>query len=197
MKSRLAIRLLLAWGASAGLVAAREQNITVIIRDFAEVPDTIMRGARTQAENVLGTAGVMIAWISEPAYTIPLSKISLPTELVLDILPAGVTRRNLDPGALGYAVPPEAGAFGSYAGILYERVQRLAGADKSLSMVLGSAFAHELGHLLLGPGRHALSGIMKETWGRAELRLAAEGRLEFHAAERRLLRRNFLRRLEA
>jgi hypothetical protein len=192
-----AMGMMRVWGAPASPLLAPDQQITVVVRDFAAVPEVIMRGGKAQAEALLGAAGVIIEWVQQPTYAIPLSGTSLRTELVLDILPSGVTRRNLDPGALGYAVPPQSGPFGSYAGVLYNRVQQLTRAGPSASVLLGYAFAHELGHLLLGPRRHALSGIMKAQWGPAELKLAGEGRLGFHAAERRLLRKNFLFRVQA
>ena len=195
MTSRYLTGVVIIWAVAARPLPSPAQHITVIVRDFAGVPDVILHGAETQADRILGTAGVLITWVEQPAYEI--SGTSRPEVLVVDILPAGVTRRNLDPGALGYAVPPDSGPFGSYAGILYERVQQLSTADRSPNMILGYAFAHELGHLLLGPRRHAVSGIMKAKWGRAELKLAAEGRFAFHAAERRRLRRNFLLRLQA
>jgi len=195
MKSRLMTGLLMIGASTARAVEAPVQHITVIVRDFAGIPDATLRGAETQAEGILGTAGVPIAWVEQPAYD--TSRTPRPTELVVDVLPADVTRRNLDPGALGYAVPPQSGPFGSYAGILYGRVQQVSATGTSASVVLGYAIAHELGHLLLGPGRHALSGVMKANWAHADLVLAAEGRFGFQPAERQRLRKNFLLRLEA
>jgi hypothetical protein len=195
MKSRLMTGVAMIRAVAARGAEAAPQHITVIVRDFAGIPDVTLRGAETEADRILGTAGVLIAWVEQPTYN--TSRTPRPTELVVDILPAHVSRRNLDAGALGYAVPPESGTFGSYAGILYGRVQKINATGTSPFVVLGYAIAHELGHLLLGPGRHALSGVMKANWSHADLVLAAEGRFGFQHAERRRLRKNFLLRLEA
>jgi hypothetical protein len=47
--------------------------------------------------------------------------------------------------------------------------------------------AHEIGHLLLGRNSHSVSGIMRGTWGSAELRAIAQGALRFTRGERKRL----------
>jgi hypothetical protein len=43
-------------------------------------------------------------------------------------------------------------------------------------------WAHELGHLLMGPG-HRANGIMRAAWGRKELEALHQRRLKFQQAE--------------
>jgi hypothetical protein len=49
-------------------------------------------------------------------------------------------------------------------------------------VLLGYIIAHELGHLLLGPG-HAPSGIMRATWDMNDLEAIRQGRLKFSREE--------------
>jgi len=109
---------------------------------------------------------------------------------VVHLLPAGATRRDAVPGTLGFALPPEKGSFGTFAGVLYDRVERLRSASLSTWVVLGYAMAHELGHLLLGVGSHAPSGVMKSEWHQKELQMAAQGTLVFRNEECRQIQNN-------
>jgi len=54
-------------------------------------------------------------------------------------------------------------------------------------VVLGEAAAHELGHLLLGPG-HARDGIMRANWTRQDLESASRGGLQFTGDEAAILK---------
>ena len=95
-----------------------------------------------------------------------------PLTLVLHILPPGATRRQTDPGSAGFAVPPEDGGFGAFAGVFHDRVRELATSINEAE-VLGHVVAHELGHLLLGTGQHSAGGIMKGEWRYKQIILAA------------------------
>jgi hypothetical protein len=53
--------------------------------------------------------------------------------------------------------------------------------------LLGWTIAHELGHLLLGPG-HSLTGIMTGQWGDKEMAAIAKRWLGFHEEERSRIR---------
>jgi len=56
--------------------------------------------------------------------------------------------------------------------------------DASVSILLGDALAHEIGHVLLGGTDHAPGGIMKARWGKADFQDAAMGLLAFNSSER-------------
>jgi len=73
--------------------------------------------------------------------------------------------------------------------VYYEAVETLA-ASKLIEpkTLLGCVMAHELGHLLLGPG-HAPSGIMRAAWDAADLNRIRQGRLHFNPAEDARMRR--------
>jgi hypothetical protein len=69
------------------------------------------------------------------------------------------------------------------AEVYYEAVQQFASQrDVEPGVLLGCVIAHELGHLLLGPG-HAPHGIMRAAWNNLELDEMRFGRLKFNSAE--------------
>jgi hypothetical protein len=175
------------------------QPLTVIVHNYADVGVPMLERAQREAARILGTAGAEVKWVNcrNNVETSPLcGKRPDSTELVLDLLPAGTSRRGTSEGALGYAIPPKSSTFGSYAGVLFDRVERLSVRSVSKSVVLGHAMAHELGHLLLEPGWHAPSGIMMSEWHRKELHKAAQGNLVFRTADRRTIEENIRRRVE-
>jgi hypothetical protein len=190
------LRPLLAGVLLASASTAGAQPLTVHIRDFTRIHERKLERAQRHAARVLKTAGVELTWVtcrngSEGACPAPPD----PTEFIMDLLPAGTTRGLAGPTALGYALQPDSGSFASNAGVLYDRVQRLDSGRASETILLGHAIAHELGHLLLGPGRHSAAGIMKADWNSRDLELAGQGRLAFHSEERRHIQANVQRRL--
>jgi len=73
--------------------------------------------------------------------------------------------------------------------VYYEAVQSLAaGKQVDPARLLGYVMAHELGHLLLGPG-HAAKGIMRPSWDLSDLEAMSQGRLKFSPAEGVRMRR--------
>ena len=65
----------------------------------------------------------------------------------------------------------------------YQAVQTL-GTTKQIELtpLLGYVIAHELGHLLLGPG-HAPNGVMRAVWSPMDLGAIRRGCLRFGPAE--------------
>jgi len=60
------------------------------------------------------------------------------------------------------------------------------GADSD--SVIGCVMAHELGHLLLGPG-HVPDAIMRASWGTGDLEAIRRRRLVFNRAQNTVIRR--------
>lgn len=188
----LAILAIFAAVCSANAV---QPHISVLVFNYAVVPPTMLRTAEAEADRVLTSSDVGLVWIEcsvDPAHPGPdrscLDK-PRPSELLLHILPAGVTRRQTDVNALGFATVTSGTEFAYYAGIFYDRIVQIARGPQA-SALLGHTIAHELGHLLLGAGQHSNSGIMKPDWGRNELALENIERFRFSAAERRRIARN-------
>ena len=69
------------------------------------------------------------------------------------------------------------------AEVYYEAALQFASQrDVEPGVLLGCVMAHELGHLLLGPG-HTRHGIMRPAWNSLELDEMRFGRLKFDPAE--------------
>jgi len=69
----------------------------------------------------------------------------------------------------------------TYCDAIHELAQLYSIASDD--QVLGYTMAHELGHLLIGPG-HRSDGIMRAAWGRQELESLKRRHLTFNAWER-------------
>lgn len=73
--------------------------------------------------------------------------------------------------------------------VYYQSVRALAGTQEAEpALLLGYVIAHELGHLLLGPG-HTPEGVMHAAWGRRDLEAIRQGRMRFTPAEGARMRR--------
>ena len=68
-------------------------------------------------------------------------------------------------------------------------------AEPPVALILGHVSAHEIGHLLLGPGAHGHDGIMRAGWSRQDLQQAAWGQLVFTDEESGRLRATLISRL--
>lgn len=72
---------------------------------------------------------------------------------------------------------------GYIADVYYEVVASVAaGQEVELPALLGYVIAHELGHLLLGPGHNA-KGIMRAGWDLRDIQAIRQGCLKFSPAE--------------
>jgi len=176
-------------------------SISVLVFDYAGVSGEILDAGLSSAKRILKSGGVEVVWVHCPVAPELLAAVRLcrdapgPLSLVLHILPPGATRRQTEPGAVGWAVPPAAGGFGAFAGVFYDRVQRLE-MRVSGGFGLGHVIAHELGHLLLGTGQHSAGGVMQGNWRGKQMVLATQGFLQFGPGERvRILRNMQLRTL--
>lgn len=85
---------------------------------------------------------------------------------------------------LGFAQPAGEGEVRRVATVFYSRVEEVTAATNSLTgEVLGTALAHELGHLLLGKGAHSRGGLMRCPWDTEELLALHRGQLLFDSAQ--------------
>ena len=50
---------------------------------------------------------------------------------------------------------------------------------EAISQVLANTTCHEIGHLLVGPGKHSLAGLMSARWSEKEIKQLAKGYLPF------------------
>ena len=180
----------------------REPVLTIRVYDYASERSTVVDRALGLASRILAKGGVRSVWllcatsdtrqvVDEGCRTNP----GLP-EILLRLLPKSQKAISGTSNAtLGYALIPTSG-LGYMAGV---RMDRVAQYVKRLGVprdaVLGYVMAHEVGHLLLGAGSHAVSGIMAEQWGWNEL--AARGGLRFLPRAAQRIRANVLERVRA
>jgi hypothetical protein len=199
MRNLLAGSIFLALIITSGPNAVAEP-ILVLVHNYAGVEATVLKRAERSAARVLGTGGVQVKWFDCSEAAEALQQCQDPprsSALVLHLLPSGATRRAAPAGSLGFAVPPEPGQFGSFAGVFYDRVERLSSRGFNEPMILGHAMAHEIGHLLLGVEGHSDDGIMKAEWHRKELKQATNEALIFDAVQRNSITQTLKARLLA
>ena len=166
--------------------------LTVRVYNYAGMEKRILAEAQRQAASILNRAGAKTDWIgcavsatqvrSEPGCAKPLAG----PEVVLKLLSHAMARKGKQPAnTFGFAVPTSPAGLGS-AYIFVKEAEQLAfygpfsvGYDAARAVVLGHVIAHEIGHLLLGPGSHSRTGIMSCPWSQAELKQIATTHLSF------------------
>jgi hypothetical protein len=100
--------------------------------------------------------------------------------------------------AFGVAAEGGEGEFGGDAWIFYDQIKEPAvRGELSLTQILGSVIAHELGHLLLGTNSHSRTGLMRARWSREELLAADLGELNFSKSECERIRNSLVARSQA
>ncbi len=186
--------------------AAEAPAITVHLYDLAGVPGEALAQATGVTTRIYAAAGVPLQWVQHEA---PTAKLGLgnpfrpsptPAEVSVRLLPEQLSERLAGPASpiVGLAYPVGEGVYRYLATLLYDKVVFAARSyGVSTSWLLGHLIAHELGHVLLGPGAHARATIMACTWNRDEVRDAKRGWLRFTATQAETLRSNVAIRLAA
>ncbi len=150
--------------------------VVLHLSNIAGAPAQLVATAQTEVARTYSAMGVPIVWRSHQAITDARA-----IQVVLLPLETGGLRQSKG-SVMGAAVHTPEGTGVAY--VYYRRVaQQAQQYDVPYAMVLASAIAHELGHLLLGSHEHAPAGLMRACWRREEFRQAAQGRLRFSAAE--------------
>jgi hypothetical protein len=184
MASKFRIMSLIAILGIALLSGAQTQGypqITVIVRPTAEVPIDLLSDAEDRAARIFEKAGVSVQWLNcfhrggaflEQACAEPPTR----ADLVIQVIPRA---RNAADLVFGMSFVDADG--GVFADIFFDRVQQLHAQNPqiSLSRLLGSVIAHELGHLLLGEHSHSSRGLMQAHWSSEQLKRLEMGNLLF------------------
>ena len=149
----------------------------MFVQNQAGVSLSTLSRAEEVVTHIFAASGIELRWSN-----VPVQGRYLRTA----ILDRGL--HGLPEHALAFAtlLPP---GNASYAGVSLPSVATVAESeDIPLAIVLGASMAHEIGHVLLGSAAHAPSGIMSRRFARAQLQMAAAGRLLFTRRESRELR---------
>ena len=144
------------------------------IANLSGAPDPVVHIAREEVTRVYASIGVPLEWRDPGDADADRRSVM---RVVLLPYETGDLRRS-ENRVMGAAVRTVNGNAIAY--VFYRRVQ--AEADRyrvSTGLVLGSAIAHELGHLLLPLAAHAPTGLMRACWSRDEFNRAEQGQLRF------------------
>lgn len=184
------------------LLAARahpsqaDENITISVRiyNYANLDPGSLSEAQRRAATLFKHAGLIVSWMPCPVSdgcSQPLGT----GDIVLNLLSDKAGRRLLQSSeTLGLAVPGGSSRLGT-AYVFVKKVDDLAltgrfsvRSDIARAVVRAHVIAHEIGHLLLGPGAHSNDGIMSWPWSSAVVKRIADMNLFFRPEEARLMR---------
>ena len=147
-------------------------RVDVVVVNLPQLRPHDLSAALSTAARLYRTTPVRPHWITQNT---PYSKAlpgSAPKRLIILLDQPALTNFSVRDQTLGIALSDR--AF-----ILLPRIQQLAAAKQvPVSAILGVVIAHELGHLLLGPG-HSPSGVMRPFCGHPEFDLAQRGQPGF------------------
>jgi hypothetical protein len=171
----------------------RGLGITVRVHNFAGVPGDTLSKAEEMATIILRTAGAQLLWVGCPLDAADAPDYSACQEPLglrgLDLSIVPIAPSDTPEHTLGLTPMTVEGERASLADIFYNRVTEQADATRqSLSLTLGHAVAHEIGHVLLRTSLHSSNGIMRAEWTAEDLLLAAQGQLLFTPEESERIR---------
>ncbi|MCC6857597.1 MAG: hypothetical protein IT158_03495 [Bryobacterales bacterium] len=169
-------------------------QVRVLVYNYAGLPDREAGRAQREAGRIYREIGVQIEWTDCPvsgegARPEACHSRRGPSNFELRLLSRSMVKGlPFASTAMGYALQPHDGP-GSLANVFAHRAADLASnRDLDQGLILGHLIAHELAHLLLGPGGHSSRGLMRDGWGKRELAWAAQGSLTFLPAEAERIR---------
>ena len=206
----LSISLLVTLGwadasAASRLQAKQNPLVTVRIYDHAKLRPTTLRKAEKEAARIFRLAGIDTIWLHCPLTEEELAGNRVcerdfgKSSLVLRILPESKARvLARDPREFGIAHLSERGGFATDASVFSHRAAELAETIiASKAVVLGHVLAHEMGHLLLGAGRHSSEGLMMAGWRAEQLHHVSKGQLVFTPKQAARMLSNVRKRAKA
>ena len=158
-----------------GQAADSPPSIAVVVYNQVGMSADTLARAKSEVTRIYGDAGVDVAWMDPAAVE---SGDVFAIQLL--IRPRAV---NVPGSIMGRAIGDTHETGGS-AVLYYDRVLRSAHErEQDVARLLAYTMAHEMGHLLLPPAAHSLSGIMRRDWDGDDLRHIASGSLRFTPAQ--------------
>jgi hypothetical protein len=149
------------------LTAGQHMNVALCNPDG--IRESIVVGSKAETELVFGSAGVTIVWRDCGTFPSAAQQTRDPWFIVrlrIDKPPKTVGPASLD--VMGKAFVDEHGG-GYMADAYFQAVQETSERHQGdPGVLLGFVVAHELGHLLLGPG-HTSNGVMQAAWGEKQM----------------------------
>jgi len=178
--------------ANDGTSDENQLSIDVRVYNYTQVTAEVVTKAEGGAAEVFHAAGIEIAWVNcklpeDSRCASPLDPAHLGVRIIADFGPTpGTTHRTMGL------------ASGDMASVSLRRVREDAAEfGVSLEAVLGPAFAHEIGHLLLGQRGHSPNGIMRARWRREDYERAPRGAFKFTTQQAEQIRAEANKRAHA
>jgi hypothetical protein len=149
-------------------------TITILVFNNAPAPHDLLHATESEAERIFSRAGVRVNWCdcsmghadaaSQGTCQEGWGEINIGLRILANPT-APIDRRTLlidddyrRGDLLGFAI------FPGLASVYYDYRARFDERTLGLHMILGGVIAHEVGHLLLGRGRHSKQGVMQRDW---------------------------------
>jgi hypothetical protein len=178
-------------------------KLTLRVYNYARVDAVSLARSEKVAAAAFRNLGVELVWVDCPvskttSRAYPACQPDMGAiDLVLRILPRHMAvRLAARDEPLGYAQTCSEREPACELSVFYYRVDELAGAGYREDRILGYVVAHEVAHVLLGPG-HSEEGIMRGEWTRNDLQRISWGlQLDFTSDQSKQLRYAVLRRMK-
>jgi hypothetical protein len=164
---------------------AERPAVVLHVQNWAEVSQGDLARAKAEVDNIFADAGVDVAWAegAPPKDGVEQNAVRRPRRISVMLL--NITRDSqagAEGCALGLAVASRSAAYVFFNRLLAATRNR----PVDLPVVLGRAVAHEVGHVLLPPGRHSKHGLMRAELDFTLTRPARFTREEVEALQRGL-----------
>ena len=193
--------VLIATLAASSAKAESRPRITVLLYNYAAVSPQTLASAERETAAIYGRMGIEVQWVDGPTVahgaTTGYRVAAGADRLEVRLLPHRMAERlDLRAHEVGRAMLTDDGAFGTVADLYTDRLTELiAGRNWAFGLILGNLAAHELGHLLLGPGAHAPSGVMRTGWGETDVRRALQRQMSFTPRQAEQIRNQVFARI--
>ena len=159
--------------------SATDPELNLLVYNYAALSSSQVTEIRARVAFIFEQAGIQTKWWdcrpvleNHPAPATcqqPLGPGNLAIRLLDQI---NISQADYSHTALGLSYVSETG--GSLATLSCATIKRLARGNRTSELAFqGHAIAHEIGHLLLGPGAHSNEGIMRALWNKSELQQIA------------------------
>jgi hypothetical protein len=152
------------------------------LHNFAGAPAAIVGQAERELTRMFDEIGVHVEWRRADRHADSRAAV----RLILVAREAGDLRHTRDV-VMGATIWTDEGTPVVY--VFYRRVEAEARRyTVSLALVLASALAHEVGHVLMPDGGHSEAGLMRACWNRDDFNSVDRGQLRFIPEQVALIR---------
>jgi hypothetical protein len=180
-----------------------DARLILRVYNYAHLDAVSLARSEKVAAEAFENLGVKLVWVDCPVPKTPSRQYSAclsdmgPTDLVLRILPRHMAiKLAARDEPLGSAQTCPESEPACELSVFYHRVDALAVEGYRADRLLGYVIAHEVAHVLLGPG-HSEDGIMRGQWTRNDLQRISWGQqLNFTSDQSKQLRYAVLRRMK-